>query len=406
MSAPQPALRRRLGFTLLTLYGLGVTIGAGIYVLIGKVAGEVGVLMPLAFVVAAVLAGVTALSFAELSGRFPRSAGEALYVREGLRSETLSIVVGLSVALVGIVSSAAIAIGAAGYIAEIVPLPQPVLISIVIVALTALAAWGIKESVTVAAVVTVLEIGGLVLVIAVALPAFPDIGDRIAAATPSGGFVWAGILSATLFAFFAFVGFEDMVNVIEEVRQPERIMPRAIIATLVGTAVIYVLVALAAIAVVPPGELAASDAPLALVFEKASGVSPILLISIASLATLNGIVIQAVMASRVIYGLANQGSIPAFFGRVDARTHTPVIATLMVGAIILALALAVPLGALAEATALIVLAVFTLVNLSLGLIKLRDTTRPAGFCLPAFWPWLAFAVSLAALIADAVSRVL
>ena len=401
-----PALRRRLGFWLLTLYGLGVTIGAGIYVLIGKVAGETGALMPLAFLAAAVLAGLTALSFAELAARFPRSAGEAIYIAEGFRSKTLSLIAGLAVALVGMVSSAAIAIGAAGYIAEIVPLPQWVLITIVIVALTALACWGIKESVLVAGIVTVLEIGGLLLVIGVALPEFSELGERLTTTMPADGFVWAGFMGAMLLAFFAFVGFEDMVNVIEEVKEPRRMMPRAIIATLIGSTVIYVLVALAALAVVPPGELAASDAPLALVYEKASGTSPILLITIASFATLNGVVIQTVMASRVLYGLSWQGSIPAVFGRINPFTHTPIIATVSVGALILIMALALPIDTLAEATALIVLAIFTAVNLALGLIKRRDTIGPSRFTVPAFWPWLAFAASLAILVADVVRRLL
>ncbi|MEM7119849.1 MAG: APC family permease [Pseudomonadota bacterium] len=403
---PGPALRRRLGFWLLTLYGLGVTIGAGIYVLIGKVAGETGALMPLAFLAAAVLAGLTALSFAELAARFPRSAGEAIYIREGFGSKALSLIAGLAVALVGMVSSAAIAIGAAGYIGEIVPLPRWALITIVIVALTALACWGIKESVLVAGIVTVLEIAGLLLVVGVALPEFSELGNNLTVATPGDGFVWAGFMGAMMLAFFAFVGFEDMVNVIEEVKEPRRIMPYAIIATLIGSTVIYVLVALAALAVVPPAELAASDAPLALVYEKASGVSPVLLIAIASFATLNGIVIQTVMASRVLYGLSWQGSIPAVFCRINPRTHTPIIATVSVGALILVMALALPIEALAEATALIVLAIFTAVNLALGLIKRRDPVGPSSFAVPAFWPWLAFAVSLAILTADAARRLL
>ena len=406
MTQPGPGLKRRLGFWLLTLYGLGVTIGAGIYVLIGKVAGQTGVLMPLAFLAAAILAGLTALSFAELAARFPRSAGEAIYIRQGFDSRTLSLIAGLAVALVGMVSSAAIAIGAAGYIAELVPLPQPALIAIIIVALTALACWGIKESVLFAGIVTVLEIGGLIMVIAVALPEFPDLADTLTTAMPGDGVVWAGFMGAMLLAFFAFVGFEDMVNVIEEVNRPRRIMPRAIIATLIGSTVIYILVALAALAVVPPDELAASDAPLALVFEKASGMSPVLLITIASFATLNGIVIQTVMASRVLYGLSWQGSIPVIFGRINAHTHTPVIATVSVGAVILVMALAVPIDALAEATALIVLAIFTAVNLALGLIKRREAIGPSGFRVPGFWPWLAFAASLAILIADGVRRLL
>jgi amino acid transporter len=404
MTAGEPVLVRRLGFVLLTLYGLGVTIGAGIYVLIGKVAGTTGVFMPLAFLAAAVLAGVTALSFAELSVRYPRSAGEALYVREGFRSEALSVATGLMVALIGIVASAAVAVGAAGYIAQVVPLPEPVLIAVIVVVLTGLAAWGIHESVLAAGIVTVIEIAGLVLVVAVAAPEMPGLGERLSSAGAAEVFTWGGFTAGVLLCFFAFAGFEDMVNVVEEVREPQRTMPWAIVATLALTAVIYVLVALAALAVATPAELAASDAPLALVFERATGITALPLVAIASLATLNGVVILTVMASRVLYGLSRQGSIPAVLGRVNARTHTPVVATLLVGAAILVLALAVPLGLLAEAVSVIILVVFSAVNLALGLIKLRDKGAAPPFQMPGFWPWLAFAISLAVLVADAARR--
>jgi len=404
MTTAEPALARRLGFVLLTLYGLGVTIGAGIYVLVGKVAGATGAFMPLAFLIAAALAGLTALSFAELSVRFPKSAGEAVYVREGFRSEILSVVVGFLVAAIGIVASAAVAVGAAGYVAELVPLPRPALIAIIVVALTALAAWGIHESVLAAGIVTVIEIGGLLLVVAVAAPAMPDLPARLAEFAAAQEVAWGGFVMGILFCFFAFAGFEDMVNVVEEVRRPERTMPWAIVATLAVTAAIYVMVSLAALAVATPRELAASEAPLALVFERASGISPIPLLAIASFATLNGIVILTVMASRVIYGLSRQGSIPAVLGRVHPGTKTPVFATFAVGTVILVLALAVPLGILAEAVSVVILVVFALVNLALGLIKRRDRGPVPGFHMPALWPWLAFAVSLAMLFADAARR--
>jgi amino acid transporter len=336
--------------------------------------------------------------------RYPKSAGEARYVREGFGSETLSVATGLLVASIGLIASAAVAVGASGYIAQLVPLPQPLLICVIVVALTALAAWGIHESVLAAGIVTVLEIGGLILVVAVAVPAMPELGHRLADYHAAQGFAWGGFLIGVLFCFFAFAGFEDMVNVVEEVRRPERVMPWAIATTLVLSTVIYVLVSLAALAVAAPAELAASAAPLALVFERASGISAIPLIAIASFATLNGVVILTVMASRVLYGLSRQGSIPALFGQVNARTHTPVVATVAAGAAVLVLALAVPLGTLAELVSVVILVVFALVNLALGLIKRRDTGVVTGFHMPGFWPWLAFALSLAALIADAARR--
>ena len=155
MAELEPQLRRTLSLPLLTLYGLGTTIGAGIFALIGKVAGNAGLFAPLSFLVASLLAAFSALSFAELSARFPRAAGEAVYVREGLRSHRLALAVGLLVAVSGTVSAAAIVNGAVGYVHEFVGLPGVVIIIGIVLALGLAAAWGIRESVTLASLLTV-----------------------------------------------------------------------------------------------------------------------------------------------------------------------------------------------------------------------------------------------------------
>ncbi|MDH5558803.1 MAG: amino acid permease, partial [Alphaproteobacteria bacterium] len=231
MSDPNhPALSRRLNLPLLVFYGLGTTIGAGIFVLVGRVAGRAGMAAPVSFLAASLLAAFTAFSFAELVARYPRSAGEAIYVREGFRSHRLALIVGLMVALSGMVSSAAIVNGSVGYLQEFLTMPRGAGIILILALLTALALWGIGESVTAAAIFTVLEIGGLLLVIWAAKGSLAELPARGAELIPpADAATWIGITAGAMLAFYAFLGFEDLVNVAEETRDVTRTMPAAIL---------------------------------------------------------------------------------------------------------------------------------------------------------------------------------
>jgi amino acid transporter len=268
-----------------------------------------------------------------------------------------------------------------------------VLIPLVVLAMGAVAAWGIMESVSFAALMTLVEIAGLMLVIGAGVAAGPDVVSELADAVPATlePAVWSGILGAGLLAFFAFIGFEDIVNIAEETHAPERTLPRAIFLTLAITAFLYLAVAVVAIAMVPIDELAAAKAPLALVFERTTGASPAAISAIAIVATLNGVIAQIIMASRVIYGLARQGNLPAALGRVHAWTRSPLLATGLVTALVLVLATAFPLQGLAEATSRMALSVFALVNLSLLSLKRRGVAAPPGtFIVGAWVPALGF----------------
>ena len=396
MSDPNhPALSRRLNLPLLVFYGLGTTIGAGIFVLVGRVAGRAGMAAPVSFLAASLLAAFTAFSFAELVARYPRSAGEAIYVREGFRSHRLALIVGLMVALSGMVSSAAIVNGSVGYLQEFLAMPRGAGIILILALLTALALWGIGESVTAAAIFTVLEIGGLLLVIWAAKGSLAELPARGAELIPpADAGTWIGITAGAMLAFYAFLGFEDLVNVAEETRDVTRTMPAAILLTLGVTTILYVLVATVSVLTVTPDELAQSGAPLAFVYERATGGPSGIISGIAVFAVLNGALIQMIMASRVIYGLADQGELPAGLARVNARTHTPVLATILVAAIILVLALFFPLDILAETTSVIVLIVFATVNLALILIKRRGAAAPKGVrTYPVWIPAIGFTAS-------------
>ena len=302
-----PALRRRLNLPLLVLYGTGITIGAGIYVLIGAVAKHAGGAAPWSFVLAALVMALTVASYAELATRYPVSAGEAAYVRAAFNSRLASTVTGLLTIVIGVVSSATVTLGAAGYIEQLAALPHTVIIVTVIVVLAAVAAWGILESVLLASLFTLIEAGALIAIIVAGLHAGVPIESTFVLPRPAQ---FSGIAFASLLAFFAFIGFEDLANVVEEVRVPHRDIPRAMALTLVITTVLYLAVAAIAVSAVAPERLAASPAPLSLIFRELAGVNPATISLIAIVATLNTILAQ--MSRR-------HGSSTAWRGRAICR---------------------------------------------------------------------------------------
>jgi len=397
MSEQAPELKRSITLPLLTFYGLGTILGAGIYVLIGEVVQAAGILAPLAFGVAALLAVFTAFSYAELSARFPRSAGEAVYVMEAFHGRRLSLFMGLLVILIGLVSAATIANGFVGYFQVFFELPPWLIITVLVGLLGLLAAWGISESVWAATGVTLLEIGGLLFIIWVARDSLMDLPVRwpeVRAAQDGGG-AWLGILAGAFLAFYAFIGFEDMVNVAEEVKDPSRNLPRAIVMALVISTLLYIVVVLVSVLTVPASVLAGDPAPLARVYQYKTGEAPTLITLISLVAVVNGALIQIIMASRVLYGLSWQGWLPPWLGRIHPRRRTPIVATVLVTALVLVLALWFPLLSLAKATSLITLLVFALVNLSLWRVKHYDRNPPGVRVVPRWVPALGFLISLA-----------
>ncbi len=372
----ETTLRRQLSLPLLVLYGVGITVGAGIYVLIGEVAGSAGVFAPWSFLLAAVVMIFTVTSYAELSTRYPVSAGEAAYVDAAFRSRQLTTVVGLLTAAIGVISSAAVASGAAGYIRQFLDLPHELVVLAVLLALGAVAARGILESVLLASLFTLIEVGGLLAIIIAALYADAPVVAALTKVPPFEYAALSGIAFGSLLAFFAFIGFEDLANIAEEAREPHRNLPRAMLITLAVSTALYVTIAAVAVSAVSLQRLATSPAPLSLVFQQLASVSPATITIIAIAATLNTTLAQMTMAARVFYGMARQGNLPRMFGRVSASTRTPLIATAAVTAVAIAMALAFPLVRLAESTSIATLIVFALVNAALLLIRYRRETSP------------------------------
>jgi basic amino acid/polyamine antiporter, APA family len=395
------ALRRRLSLPLLVLYGTGITIGAGIYVLIGAVAGHAGAYAPWAFVLASLVMALTVASYAELSTRFPVSAGEAAYVRAAFQSRLLATLTGLLVIVVNVIASATVALGSAGYISQFVEVPRVLVVVLVVGLLGAVAAWGVLESVLLASLFTLIEVGGLLAIVAAAVHAELPIAAALVQPLPFDAGTLSGIVFASLLAFFAFIGFEGLANMVEEVKVPHRDIPRALVLTLVISTILYVAVAATAISVVPIERLAASPAPLSLVFREVAGVSPATISAIAIIATLNTILAQMTMAARVVYGMARQGILPTIAGRVHPRTATPLLATALIVAAVIALALTFPLERLAESTSLATLVVFALVNLALLRLRRHVHTPGPHVRVPLWVPAAGFAACLA-MIASAL----
>ena len=403
-------LERSLGLGLITLYGLGNILGAGIYVLIGEVIGVAGAATPLAFLLAAMIAALTAFSYGELAARFPVSAGEAVYVQEAFGQRWLSTGVGLLIAIAGMVSAATLSRGFTGYFSVLVDAPDALVIICLVTVLAVIAAWGIRGSAAFAAALTLVEAGGLVMIVIVAgdnLDAAPEllahIFDTEMGPESGNAALLPGLMLGALLAFFAFIGFEDMINVAEEVKNPERNLPLGILIALGVSTVVYLLVVLSALTSVPIGALSGSEAPLALVYEHVTGGSPVVISSIGMLAVINGALIQIIMASRIFYGMSIKGWLPPVLGVVHPRTRTPLISTIVVSAIVVALALWFPLRALAGTTSFLVLAVFCLVNLALLGLKRREPRVVGVLPCPAWVPAAGAAASFGLLLGQALS---
>lgn len=380
IAAKNVHLRRSVGLVGLVLYGLGVTIGAGIYVLVGETIVRAGPYAPAAFLLSAIVMGFTAASFAELSGRVPQAAGEAVYVEKSFGLPWLTIIVGLAVLVEAMIAAAAIAVGSAGYVSELVDLPIEVLIACIVMLMAAIAAWGIRESVAIAGAMTLVEILGLLVIIYFGLVNEPNSLSALPAALmppPTDWSAMSGVLAASMITFFAFIGFDDVVNLVEEAKNPKKIMPWAIGITLFIVTALYILVSFVAAQSVSVEDLTGNAAPISLLFERLTGLPSFAITLIAIIATMNGVVIILIMASRVAYGMAQEGRLPAWIGVVSPRTKTPLRATVLIAATVLVLAIFTPLDTLAEKSSEVLLGVFAMINLALVWFKLKGIPAPA-----------------------------
>lgn len=366
------ALRRTLGFWLLFFYGIGIIVGAGIYVLVGAVAGKAGMAAPLAFLSAGVLAALTGLSYAELVTRLPEASGAVAYVHAAARHPALAWIVGLAVLLIAIASGASIARGSHGYVQRFLDVPDWLPGAVLVVVFTGIACLRVELGARVAAIFGAIELGGLLFAMAMGVDALGGAPARASDLVPHGLAAWQGLAAGAFLAFFAFMGFETLANMAEETRDVARTLPRAIVAAIIAAAVLYGLVALIAVLAVPLETLARSTAPLCLLLDRAGipcgrGFAVVALVALS-----NGVIVELMLVARLLYGMAKRKLVPGWFGAIDAKTRVPVRATLVGGAAMLALVVAFPFEKLAGATSALTLAVFAAVNVSLAVLKWRD----------------------------------
>ena len=395
-------LARRVGPVLLLFFIVGDILGGGIYTLAGIVGAEVGGAIWLAFLTAFIIAALTACSYAELVSKYPRAAGAALYVNKAFNVPLLTFMIAFAAMASGITSASTLARGfggdalAAFVDVEIVPVAIAFMIVIALVN-----ARGISESVKTNAALTCIEVGGLLLAIVIGLAAFgepsADFGRNFELKEGVGPLF--AILSGAGIAFYALIGFEDSVNLAEEVREPSRNYPRILFSGLAIAGVLYMGVLLVSSTVVPTGELADSSAPLVLVGASGPlGVDPRVFSAITLFALANGALINMIMASRLVYGMAEEGIAPGFFGRILPGRRTPITAIVFTTALALILVSTGDLASLADTTVLLLLIAFTAVNVSVLVLR-RDRVGHGHFTAPIFAPPAGIVASIY-LIAD------
>ncbi|WP_449060936.1 APC family permease [Planomonospora algeriensis] len=391
------ALKRVIGRRTLLLFVVGDILGAGIYALVGKVAGHAGGALWLPFLVAFVLAALTATAYAELVGKYPKAAGAALYANRAFGIPFVTFLVAFAVMMSGVTSASAAARAFGGsYLGEFVTLPAVVGAFGFLALVTLVNLAGISESVKVNVVLTVIEAFGLLVIVAIggyALLTGEGEPSRALEFHPEHG-AFMGVLGGTALAFYALLGFEDSVNLAEEAKDPPRDFPRALFGGLAAATVIYLAVAFTATMLVETETLVASTGPL-LEVVKVAGLAfpPKLFALIALLAVGNTALINMIMASRLVYGMAREGIVPGVFAAVHPRRATPWVAVLFTVAVAALLVATGDVAGLADTTVLLLLCVFTMVNVAVLVLR-RDPVAHGHFRAPSWMPALGAVVCL------------
>lgn len=391
----EPQLKRTVGITQLALYALGSMLGSGIYGLIGKAAGLVGNAVWLSFLVALVAALMTALSYASLGSRYPRAGGAAYVTQRAFRNPLLSFLVGLGLVCSGLSSVATQSkVFAANMLTLIYGQAAPegdMLLAFValgfILILAGIVFRGIQESMWANVVCTIIEASGLLIVIGAGMSYWGSVDlFEIPQEKADSSLLYLVMLGSVL-TFFAFIGFEDTINVAEECKNPQVTIPVALMLATAAAAVLYIAVAITAVSVVPWQELSHAPAPLGAVMTRAAPNFPSwVLVGITLFAVANTALVNYVTASRLIYGMSRQNLLPDVLGRIHAGRQTPHIAILALLLVLVPLALAGSITELASATVLLLLFVFTVVNAALAVLKLRPGEPKGAFELPLAVP--------------------
>ncbi|MEU4695099.1 APC family permease [Actinoplanes sp. NPDC023714] len=394
----QPTLNRVIGPALLLLFVVGDILGTGVYALTGKVANEVGGAVWLPFLLAFVVALLTAFSYLELVTKYPRAAGAALYTHKAFGIHFLTFMVTFAVMCSGLTSASSASKAFAGNFAEAFDLSLGdgfalTAVALGFITLVALINFrGVGESVKANVVLTCVELTGLLIVIFIGAWALGggdgDLSRLTEFNTPEGESITLSVTAGTALAFFAMVGFEDSVNMAEETRDPVRIFPKVMLTGLCITGLIYVLVAISAVALVSPEDLGSGDTPLLKVVEAGAPAFPLGIFAfITMFAVANSALINMMMASRLLYGMANERVLPRVLGRVHRTRRTPWVGIVFTTVIAFGLIWFADLTALGGTTALLLLCVFTVVNVAVLVLR-RDPVDHDHFKAPTVIPVL------------------
>jgi APA family basic amino acid/polyamine antiporter len=397
-TSAEPSLKRVMGPGLLLLFVVGDILGTGVYALTGKVANEVGGAVWLPFLLAFTVALLTAFSYLELVTKYPRAAGAALYTHKAFGLHFLTFMVAYAVMCSGLTSASSASKAFAGNFGSALHLSLGKGFALTAVALgfmtlVALVNFrGVGESVKANVVLTCVELTGLLIVIAIGAWAIGggngDLTRLGEFNTPPGDSVALSVTAGTALAFFAMVGFEDSVNMAEETRDPVRIFPKVMLTGICATGVIYVLVAISSVALVSPAELGEGETPLLKVVQAGAPGFPLSLFAwITMFAVANSALINMMMASRLLYGMANEQVLPRILGRVHPKRRTPWVGIVFTTVIAFGLIWFADLTALGGTTALLLLCVFTIVNVAVLVLR-RDPVDHAHFRAPTVIPIL------------------
>ncbi len=391
-------LKRAVGPLLLLFFIVGDMVGGGIYALVGEVGAITGGAIWSGFLLAFILALFTAFAYAELVSKYPRAGGAAVYIHYAFKTPLLTFMVAFAVVLSGITSAAGLAIAFGGdYLSQFISIPA-ILTALVVMVLLALINYrGISESVKVNATFTMIELFGLLLIVLIGIIALATgTGEPSRAFEFEEGGV-SGLLGISLagaaLAFYALIGFEDSVNIAEETQEPSKTYPRVLFGGLAIVGVLYLLVTITAAMVVPTGRLAGSSGPLLEVVKVSNLGIPLWLFSLIALfALINGALINMIMASRLVYGMAEEDVMPSLLGRVGPNRQTPWVAIIFTT--VLAMILIVvggDLETLASTTVVLLLLAFIMVNIAVLVLR-RDTVERDHFHAPTVFPVLGILV--------------
>jgi APA family basic amino acid/polyamine antiporter len=378
----KPSLRREIGLFEAVAFGVGTILGAGIYALIGPASGLAGNAVWISFVIGAVISSFTGLSYAELSTMFPKAAAEYVFAREAFNSRFWAFLLGWLIVFAGVVSVSTVAIGFASYLKSYLNLPVPILAIILIGFLSLVNYAGIEESSRVNIVFLIVEVFGLLFVTILGFSLFPSVNYL---ETTSGT---GGVLAASALIFFAYLGFEDIVNIAEEMENPEKTIPKALILSIVVATVFYVLVAVATVSLADWRQLSTSSAPLAYAVSRVLGANAFLMLSVIALfATANTVLILLVVGSRMVYGMSRDGALPAAFSNIDERTGVPRIAIFTTMVLSMVFASLGDLRLIAGVTNFATFLIFAFVNFSLIWLRHKQPGLRRPFRVPLNIGW-------------------